>query len=99
MKKKRFNREFKEEACQLVMRQGYTAAQAARDLGIDDHTLRGWLKQRGFRATEEHKPLGDSDDPMVLKAQIRELSARVRRLETEKEILKKATAFFAGQPT
>jgi transposase len=97
MKRKRYSREFKEESCRLVMQRGYTPAQAARELGIDDQTLRHWLKQRGHQSSVEHEPAQNSDDPAVLKVQIRELSARVRRLETEKEILKKATAFFASQ--
>jgi transposase-like protein len=37
------------------------------------------------------------EDPAALKAQVRELEARVKRLEMEKEILKKATAFFAKE--
>jgi transposase-like protein len=39
----------------------------------------------------------DSDDPKILKAQVRELQRRITRLEAEKEILKKATAFFARE--
>src|SRR5271169_4382423 len=99
MKRKRFSLEFKEEACKLVMQQGYTPAQAARELGIAGQTLGHWLRRRGHQSSVEHEPAQISDDPAVLKAQIRELSARVHRLETEKEILKKATAFFASQPT
>ena len=38
----------------------------------------------------------ESDDPKVLKARIRDLEAKLRRAEMEREILKKATAYFAG---
>jgi transposase len=98
MKKKRFTLEFKERACDLVIKQGYSAAKAARELGIADQTLGHWLKQRGHQLTVEHQADEPSDDPVILKAQNKELMARVRRLEMEKEILKKATAFFASQP-
>src|SRR5579862_5044162 len=99
VKKKRYSMEFKDEACDLVIKQGYSTAKAARELGIADQTLGHWLKQRGHQVTVEHQSTQPSDDPAVLKAQLKELSARVRRLEMEKEILKKATAFFASQPT
>src|ERR1700742_450980 len=98
MKRKRYRREFKDEACKLVMEQGRTASEAARDLGMSVQTLGNWLRARGYQFSVEHEPAAvDSDDPAVLKAQVRDLKARVVRLETEKEILKKATAFFASQ--
>jgi transposase len=100
MRRKRYRREFKEEACKLVTGQGRTPSEAARDLGISVQTLGNWLRARGHYCSVEHQPAAvESDDPAILKAQIRQLTAQVRRLETEKEILKKATAFFASQPT
>ncbi len=96
--RKRYTREFKDEACGLVTAQGYAPADAARQLGVSPQTLGEWLKARGWRATVDHQPApGDSDDPAVLKLQLRELQSRVRRLELEMEILKKATAFFARE--
>ncbi len=99
MKRRRYSLEFKDQACDLVIQQDYSPARAARELGIANQTLAHWLKQRGHHSTVEHQATGPSDDPVVLKAQNKELLARVRRLEMEKEILKKATAFFASQPT
>jgi transposase-like protein len=60
-------------------------------------TLRFWLKQRGWRGPQStlDEPVGD--DPAALKVQVRDLQARLRRAEMEREILKKATAFFANQ--
>jgi transposase-like protein len=58
-------------------------------------TLLVWLHKAGWRKPVPDGPI--SEDPAVLKAEVAELRRRVRRLEVEKDILKKATAFFAGQ--
>ena len=94
---KRYPKEFKDEACRLVTEQGYTQRQAAEQLGVNVLTLKGWLEQRSATPPRVDATIPDSDDPNVLKAQVRELQRRVRRLEAEKEILKKATAFFARE--
>ena len=80
----------------LVRVRGDDPAKAARELGIPTSTLSLWLKKAGWvKRDEGQAPL--SGDPAALRAQVRELEARVKRLEMEKEILKKATAFFASQ--
>jgi len=96
---RRYSKQFQDEACKLVTKQGYTQQKAAGELGITDVTLRGWLRKRGLlKATEVVEPdYAGSDDPKLLKARIRELEKRLERAEVEKEILKKATAFFASQ--
>jgi transposase len=99
VKRRRYSLEFKDQACALVIKTGHSAATAAQELGIAHQTLGRWLKLRGHQLTVEHEPTSESDDPVVLKAQMKELLARVRRLEMEKDILKKATAFFASQST
>ena len=97
MKRKIYTPEFKEQACGLVSQQGYSVARAASELGLPGSTLEYWLKRRGYRgAIARHEP-PDSDDPQVLKARVRELEQRLRRAEMEKDILKKATAFFAQE--
>lgn len=98
MSRKHFTKEFKEEACKLVMEKGQEAASTARDLGISEQTLRYWLVKRGWKGPhQEGLPDQVSDDPKFLKAKIRDLEQRLRRAEMDREILKKATAFFAGQ--
>jgi len=97
MAKRTFTSVFKDEACGLVTGQGYTAAQAAKQLGIAEMTLRSWLKARGWRGPQQLEAPDASDDPKVLKAHIRDLAKKLARSEMEKEILKKATAFFASQ--
>ena len=95
---KRQTKQFKEQAMDLVRVQGYDPATAARELGIPPSTLRVWLDRAGWvRRPAGGAPL--SDDPAVLKARVRELEEANRRLEMEKEILKKATAYFAKEST
>jgi transposase len=96
-KQKRYPAEFKDEACRLVTEQGYTQQRAARQLGINPLTLKDWLEQRGLTGPVTDATIPDSDDPNVLKAQVRELQRRIVRLEAEKAILKRATAFFARE--
>lgn len=91
---RRYTREFKEQAMDLVRVQGYEPTVAARELGMPFSTLNLWLKKAGWRGPGS-VPL--ADDPASLKARVSELEKQVRRLEMEKEILKKATAFFASQ--
>jgi transposase len=91
--------EFQDEACKLVSEQGYTQRQAAEKLGITRETMRAWLaKRKLIQPVEVIEPdYVASNDPKLLKSRIRELEKRLKRSETEKEILKKATAFFASQ--
>jgi transposase len=87
----------------LVRVRGYDVARAARDLGVPVATLNMWLKKAGWvRPAEgtvdpEDGVTPPSQDPARLRARVSELERQVKRLEMEKEILKKATAFFASQ--
>jgi transposase len=97
MPRRRFSTEFKDGACALVTRDGYGVVEAARKLDVDVSTLRFWLNKRGAN-TRVPEPLpAETNDPEVLKVRIKDLEARLRRSEMEKDILKKATAFFASQ--
>jgi transposase len=89
----RYSRDFKQEALKLVMEQGYTSAEAARKLGIPDTTYQKWLKDSGW-IKPPSTPL--PDDPKALRARVRELEKQLKRAQEEKEILKKATAYFAS---
>lgn len=94
--KRRYAREFKEDACGLVMGKGYEPGQAAKELGMPEATLRLWLGRRGWKGPASTASQLSSD-PAVLQAQVRDLQARLARAEMEKDILKKATAYFASQ--
>jgi transposase len=99
-----YSRQFKEQAMRLVREQDFTAARAARELGIPITTLNLWLRKAGWRREDKgdnqaQLPQALSDDPAVLKVKLRQLEAENRRLRMEKDILKKATAYFASLNT
>jgi transposase len=100
-----YTKAFKEQAMRLVTEREYTPTAAARELGIPDNTLCVWLAKAGWRRPAKGSrdpvlptpPL--SDDPAVLRIRIGQLEDENRRLRVEKDILKKATAFFAREHT
>jgi transposase len=97
-----YSKQFKEQAMRLVIERNYTPTAAARELGIPINTLFQWLRKAGWRrpakgTNEPTLPDTLSDDPAVLKVKLRQLEAENRRLRMEKDILKKATAYFASQ--
>ncbi|HEX4054005.1 MAG TPA: transposase, partial [Tepidisphaeraceae bacterium] len=92
--------QFRLEACKLVSEQGYSIIEAAKQLDVPYNTLWNWLARYGPRlSTSQESDQQTSDDPGLLKNRIRELEKQVHRLEMEKEILKKATAYFAQEQT
>ena len=98
MSRKSYSLQFKDEACKLAASPDYSPTRAARQLGVDPSTLRSWMKQRQLLPESESvTELPQSDDIQVLRLQLKEARQQIRQLETEKEILKKATAFFARE--
>lgn len=94
--KRKYTREFKESAVRLVEVEKRSVTQAAADLGMPSNTLTAWLHQ-SRRGKGSFTPEGGVD----LEKKVRELEAENRRLKLERDILKKATAFFVkegGQP-
>jgi transposase len=92
MAKRAFSVEFKESAVKLVTERGYTVAEAAKSLGVDPNSIRGWLKKFPAEAAKTGLK-GDQ----ALRAEVQRLRKENQRLMMEREILKKATAFFAKQ--
>src|SRR6266404_3212723 len=88
--------EFKTEAVKLVTEQGYAIAEAARSLGIHETLLRSWkqaLETQGDQAFPGHGKLP------AIEEELRRLRAENKRLLAERDILKKAAAFFAREAT
>jgi len=93
-KRRRFSREFKIEAVKLVTEQGYSIRQAAESLGISDNLLRGWREKFGKLGNQAFP--GQGKVPAT-EEELRKLREENRRLRMEREILKKAAAFFASE--
>jgi transposase len=98
-RKKYYSVEFQDEACKLVTHQGYTQQKAADKLGVTRVTIQNWMKKRDLITPVEmvEPDFSSSQDPALLQARIKDLEKRLARSETEREILKKATAYFANQ--
>lgn len=85
--KRKFTPGFKKEAVALVLEQNYSIARAATSLGISAKTLRSWV---AFVRQRHESPLTEDEQ-----AELRRLRRENKELRIEKEILKKASAFFA----
>jgi transposase len=83
----------------LVRVQGQDVMGTARELGIPTSTLALWLRKAGWVRGAEQPSAPLPEDSMALKLRVAELERQVKRLEVEKEILKKATAYFASHST
>ena len=95
MKKKRrkYTQEFKEEAVKLITEQGYQITEAARNLGVNENMLGRWKRELGGGGKEA---LG-SQSGTTVQAELNRLRKENKRLKMEREILKKAAAFFAKE--
>ena len=94
MERRRHGREFKLEAVRLVRERGVTVAQAARDLGLHPNLLRTWVK--AFEADPHYACPGQGQmKPEQL--EIERLRREVQKLKAERDILKKAAAYFAKE--
>jgi len=96
MQRRRFGSEFKIEAVRLVRERGVRVAQAARDLEVHENVLRKWVKD--FVADPVHAFPGHGQlKPEQL--EIDRLKREVAKLKAERDILKKAAAYFARDVT
>jgi len=92
MARRKFTREFKVSAVKLVNEQGYSPCEAAKRLGVDPASVREWVKK--FSEEDGLVPSGEG----AAQAELRRLRKENARLRMEREILKKAAAFFAKEP-
>jgi transposase len=93
-KRRSFTTEFKLEAAQLVTDQGYSITQASQSLGVGQSAMRRWVKQ----LEQERTGVTPKSKALTPEQQrIKELEARIDRLEREKTILKKATALLMSE--
>ncbi|KXS46165.1 MAG: transposase family protein [Marinobacter sp. T13-3] len=90
MSAKRYSEEFKIEAVKQVTERGYKVSDVSRRLGITSGSLYKWIKLYGDPGSQ-HQHITEQQD------ELRQLRAELRRVTEERDILKKATAFFAKE--
>jgi len=91
MNAKRYPEEFKLEAVKQVTVAGHSVAEVANRLGMTAHSLYAWIKRYGPDAETYRQ---QSDDT----AEIRRLQKELKRVTEERDLLKKAAAYFANHP-
>ncbi len=91
-KRRSFTPEYKEQVARMVVEESQAIPSTAREIGVNEQTLRNWV--HGYRRDHagEEPPLTVSE-----RARLRELEKEVRELRLEKEFLGKAAAFFASE--
>lgn len=85
--------QFRADAVALVRSSDKPVRQIARDLGVSPETLRGWVARAKRRSAAGTDPTLSGDE----RDELRKLRARVRELELEKDILRKAAQYFARE--
>ena len=92
MERRKFTREFKIEAVKLIQERGVTVVQAARDLGVHGTVLRRWVQECAANAPQAFPGQGQMKPEQL---EIDRLRKEVSKLKAERDILKKAAAYFA----
>ena len=92
-KRPAYSDEFKRDAVRLVVDEGYSFKAACEAVGVCDATLRAWHT----KLAPSPEPCGDDATLEELKAENARLRKQLKRTELEREILKKATAYFAKE--
>jgi transposase len=92
MERRKFSREFKIEAAKMVSERGVSVAQASRDLDVHQTVLRKWVKDLSGSPREAFPGHGQMKPEQQ---EIQRLRREVAKLKAERDILKKAAAYFA----
>jgi transposase len=92
-RKRRFSEEFKRDAVRLIVEEGYTFKSAATAVGVSEPSLRAWHA----KYAPPPEPCGDGATVAELRGEVARLRKQLKRAELEREILKKATAYFAKE--
>ncbi|EED9438175.1 transposase [Salmonella enterica subsp. enterica] len=89
----KFTPEFKEEAVRQITERGYSITEVSDRLGVSTHSLYKWLRAIKPDNSEQH-----ARDLLEAKSEILKLRAQLKRIEEERDILKKAARYFAREP-
>jgi transposase len=93
-KRKHYSKQFKIDAVKLVTEQGFNVSEAARNLGIHHSSLRHWKRQLESAGNQAFPGKGNLSSD---KEELNRLRKEIKRLRMERDILKKAAAFFAKE--
>ena len=93
MSSQRYTPEFKDEAVRQVVDRGYSVNEVSERLGVSSHSLYKWVK-----AVKPGKSEEQAAELIEAKSEILKLRAQLRRVEEERDILKKAARYFAKEP-
>ncbi len=93
-KRQRYTEKFKLDAVKLVTEKGYSGNEVAKRLGVNSSNINRWV--RDFRNPTQTIPQ-DAQSPGDMAAELKRLRKENKRLLMEREILKKAAAFFANE--
>ena len=91
MRGRRYTEEFKIEAVRQVVERGHSVAEVAERLGVSAHSLYAWKRQFGPDAPSHRRRVSDRAEMLRVKKEL-------KRVTAERDILKKAAAYFASQP-
>ena len=94
MTKLKFTQEFREEAVKQVIDRGYSVSDVARRLGVSAQSLYKWLK----RGSPDEKQRFETESKEVRKENLR-LKAELQQAKEDRDLLKKAAAYFARNPS
>jgi len=86
----RYNDEFKQEAVNQVVLHGYSVTDVSQRLGISNKSLYDWIKVFS-------KPQKQRDEDADLRVEVARLKRELKRTQEERDILKEAAVFFAGE--
>jgi transposase len=92
-KRKNYTQEFKEEAVKLITEQGYSFAEVGRNLGVNPNLLSRWKRDVEGDSNADLSPAS----AVSIQAELKRLRKENKQLKMEREILKKAAAFFAKE--
>jgi len=90
MSKQRYPEEFKTEAVKQITERGHKVADVSARLGVSQHSLYQWIKAHRVPSVERQAQGSQADE-------LRRLKAELKRVTEERDILKKAAAYFARQ--
>jgi transposase len=91
--RRHFRDDFKRDAVRLVVEEKYTFAAAAKAVGVSTKSLRDWHQ----KYAPQPEPCGENATVDDMREEIKRLRRQLKRAELEREILKKATAYFAKE--